>query len=584
MARRIIGLDLGAYSIKLLRLEAGKQHLKFEVIDAIEEIIPVGDADNPDGMSLLERQREIIAKFAQAGLLENEGAAIALPAADGQMRVITVPFSDTRKIEAILPGLIEAEVPFDLSDMALTWHRQEHALATTQESTETNIRLAFGKKQSIAAMLHMLQPLAFDPRQMLLGSAALYELVRHVGFHAFLGNQPTGNMSAIIDLGHRATNLCVFDQYGLVFTRSFLHGGKKLSEEIAHALNISFAEAEELKHEKLDLLQAAPNYEAQKIQELARAHYLELAHTISRLFISSKTNGHGSVATIALVGGGAKASGLDRLYAEKFGDLGCSFISLNSLVPSYVKLPSMAMAYSLALSGVHVHAKESRFNFRKDEFAWRGEYDFIRAKSGPLLLWLLVIISSLTIMYSAKSLVLDKENKTLEAQIHATCIEILGKSDVSTKKCLSLMKEQISARAEVEIPEFTAADVYLKAAQGLSKDINIIVGELDISEKKVRLTAETTYADMDKIVSSWSKIPCFVKVENTGAQPAGNKVKFTLTNDIDCQAPVQEKNPKTAENSEPAHKLSTTTAEDNSAASPFPPVEPMIAPPNASVQ
>lgn len=549
MARRIIGLDLGAYSVKLLRLEAGKQHLKFEVIDAIEEVLPVAQIDGPD---LLERQREVIARFAQAGLLENEGAAIALGAADGQMRLMAMPFSDSRKIEAVLPGLIEAEVPFELSEMTVTWHRQEISARPApdkdkeKDKEETKIRLAFGRKQSIAAMLHMLQPLAFDPRLLLLGSSALYELVRHIGYNSFEkhNSESTPRMSAIIDFGHRATNLCVFDQNGLVFTRSFMQGGEKLTQDIAQALDLSFEEAQILKHERLNFLQSPADQIEEKIQQLGVAHYLELGDRITRMFIASKTSGYDAIDAVALVGGAAKPAGLDKVYADLFGALGCHMVSLKPLVPPKIHMPSMALAYGLALSGVHVHAKDSRFNFRKDEFAWRGEFDFLRSKSQPLILWALAIVCSLALMWSASSLVLDKENKAIDAQLKKTCMQILGKGDIPAKKCLAMMREQISARAEVEIPSFSAADAYLKAAQGLPKDLALTVSEMDISiatsdkEKgKVRVTAQSpSYADIDKVVASWSKIPCFIKVENTGAQPVGGQVKYSLSNEIDCQA------------------------------------------------
>jgi general secretion pathway protein L len=536
-------LDLGAYSVKLLRLEAGKQHLKFEVIDALEEVLPSAHVDGPD---LLERQREVVARFLQAGLLENEGAAVALSAADGQMRLMSMPFSDSRKIEAILPGLIEAEVPFELSDMTVAWHRQESALVSAENKDETKIRLAFGRKQSIAALLHMLQPMAFDPRLLLLGSSALYELVRHVGYKPFAAHDtPTHtHMSALIDLGHRATNLCVFDHQGLVFTRSFMQGGEKLTQDIAQAFNISFEEAQLLKHEKLNFLHSPADEKEEKIQQLGVAHYLELAERITRIFIASKTSGYEPIGSVALVGGAAKPAGLDKIFADSFKAVGCHLVSLKPLVPHKVHMPSMALAYSLALSGVHTHAKDSRFNFRKDEFAWRGEFDFLRTKSSPLILWALTLVCALGLMWSASSLVLDKENKAIDAQLKATCMKILGKGDIPAKKCLAMMKEQISARAEVEIPAFTAADAYLKAAQGLPKDLALTVSELDIAiatsdkEKgKIRLTAESpSYADIDNVVANWSKIPCFIEVENTGAQPVGGQVKYTISNKIDCQA------------------------------------------------
>jgi general secretion pathway protein L len=527
MARRIIGLDLGAYSVKLVRLEAGKQHLAFEVVDALEEVLAPAHVDGPD---LLERQREVVAKFAQLGLLENEGAYVALPSSEGQMRSMSVPFSDLRKIEAILPGMIEAEVPFELSDMTFVWHRQEHKALEPTGGDETTIRLAFGKKQGIAALLHMLQPLAFDPRQILLGSSALYELIRHIGFENYISPH-NATISALIDLGHTATNICIFDQQGIILTRSFLIGGEKLTNDIAQNLNRSFEEAQNIKHEHLDLL------DNNNLSILGRDHYMNIADHISRLFITLKSSGYGAVGSVAFVGGAAKAQGLDSFYGHYFKALNCEHISLKSHVPAKISLPSMTMAYSLALSGIHLHAKESRFNFRKDEFAWRGEYDFLRSKSTPLIIWGLVITCLLALMWSSRSLVLDKENKALEAKIHAACAEILNQGSMPAKKCLTLMREQISTRAEVEIPSFTATDAYLRAAQGLAKDLNIVIYDMDISEKKVRVTAEAaTYEDIDKIAASWAKIPCFVKVENTGAQPFQGKVKFTLTNDIDCQA------------------------------------------------
>src|SRR5580700_6123612 len=100
MARRIVGLDLGAYSVKLLRLEVGKQHPRFEVLEAWEEVLP---DEEPEGPDLLERQRQTLASLLQNNPLEAETYAIGLPAIDGNMLTMAVPFSETRKIEAVLP-------------------------------------------------------------------------------------------------------------------------------------------------------------------------------------------------------------------------------------------------------------------------------------------------------------------------------------------------------------------------------------------------------------------------------------------------------------------------------------------------
>lgn len=538
MARRITGLDLGAYSVKLVRLECGKQAPKFEIISVSEEILPLDDGEEKE---LYEKQRDAVLKLYQQGLLEAEAYAIGLEALEGQMRTMKVPFVDNRKIEAILPGLLESELPFDVDGTTVSWHRIETENPAGSVNAEgASIRVAFGKKQAIARMLQLLQPSSIDPRFMHLGSAAPYELVRELGFQAFerASEEPQEDnapLAAIIDFGHRATNICIFDRNGIKFTRSFLKGGKDLSETIASALSIPFKNAVALKHEKLDLVEQSHDEEAQRISELGRDHFNDLFGEILRTFIVAKTSGVGHVESVLLIGGVSSTTHFQAFFEKKFGEQGIHLVPPANFLPAAAPSPSTALALAYSLSGLQIHAKDSRFNFRKDEFAWRGELDFIRTKSGPLALWGLILICSLTILWSASSLVLDKENQYLDSRLKAACAQILGQKNVAPKKCLTMMKEQISSHTDLGIPEFTASDVYLKTAEFLPKELNITITELDVMEKKVRINADTgNFEDIDKVVSSLSNIPCFFKVEKGRAQQVGNVVKFSLSADFEC--------------------------------------------------
>lgn len=550
MARRIIGLDLGAYSVKMVRLESGKQFPRFEVVDAWEEVLPL---EEPEGPDLLERQSEVLRKFFQSGLMEAEAFTVGLPGLDGQMRTLLVPFSDTRKIEEVLPGLLEAEVPFDLSEMIISWHRQEHQpkdLLVGEEGDNSLIRIAFGKKQAIAATLSMLSSQGIDPRQMYLGSSAPYELVRDLGFAPF-AHQTTledkahlPQLGALVDFGHRATNLCIFDQQGLRFSLSFLRGGKKLTEDIAKAFDISFAEAEALKHERLNLDREPADEQERMLQTLARHHYADLGDQIARIFVTSSTLGEGVVGAVAFIGGAAKAPGLGEFYTRRFHEIGAELISLDSIVPPKVPLPSMGLAFAYSLGGLHIHSKDSRFNFRKDEFAWRGELDFLRQNSVPLVLWSLVVICSLTLLWAAISMVLDKENKVLEEKLKTTCASILGQPNVAASKCLAQMKEQISTRQELGIPEFSAADVYLKTAEALPPDIKIVISEMDVLENKLRIAAESpSFAEIDRVRESLGKVRCLKQVETARAQASTKGVRYNITSNVDCTASVTPPSP-----------------------------------------
>lgn len=541
MARRIIGLDLGAYSVKLLRMETGKQSSEFEIIDTQEEILA---PEQEEGPSLLERQKEALLKFQALGLLDAESYSCGIPASDGQIRSLEVPFVEPRKIEAILPGLLESEVAFDASEMIIPWHKQDVSSNEKGEAQENaRIRLGFGKKSSIAANLQMLQSANIDPRQLHLSMVAPFEIVRHIGFESFLGqplDQAVHACGAIIDFGHRATNVCIFDKNGLVAAHSFYRGGKKLTEEIAKRLEISFSEAESLKHEKLSFHNAQDEL-SRHLQVIALEHYRELQKDIIRIFISNQSSGSGIVKTVAYVGGATRTSGFEGVL-KGLQNTGCQLRDLSSLLPKEMNASVMSLAYSYVLGLLNISLKDSRFNFRKDEFVWRGELDFLRTKSVPLVLWGLTIICSLTIMWSALSLVLEKENKGLEDQLKTTCGVILGKPNIPSKKCLAMMKEQIASHVDMGIPEYTASDVYLKLAEVLPSSLKIVINELDILEKRVRIAAlSPNYEDIDKITTILRKVPCFIKLETGRTEKTDKGVKYNLSFDLDCSVSTPNK-------------------------------------------
>ena len=540
MARRVVGLDLGAYSVKLVRLECGKKTPKFEVMDVVEEPIPV------DERELFERQRDVLVRLQARGLFEGEAFAVGLEADEGQMRCMTVPFLDNRKIEAVLPGLLEAEVPFDIQDMITSWNRIEQPSMKEGggDETECSIRIAFGKKEAIARKLQTLQSVSIDPRLMHLSSPAPFELIRELGFDAFshssvlssrIHDEKKQALSAIIDFGHSSTNLCIFDSDGIRHTRTFLRGGRRLTEEIAHKLDIPFIEAQELKEQRADLEASLADAQSIIIDRLTIDHHQELCDEISRTFISMKTSGVGEVLSVAFIGGGTKVQGFQDFFKGEMDKFDISVLHLESFLPPRANSPTTALSLAYALSCLQIHAKDSRFNFRKDDFVWRGDLDFLRANSAPLILWGLVLICSLTILWSASSLVLEKENSYLEGQLKAICGQILGQKNVSPKRCLAMMKEQISANVDIGIPEFTASDVYLRVAQALQPDIKVTVNELDVLEKKVRIAAETdSFESVDKVVTSLGKMSCFVNVEKGRAQQVSSGVKFNLSADLDC--------------------------------------------------
>ena len=157
-------------------MKLASRRRKFEVVTVVEEVLPI-DEEGSEPQELLDKQRAAVMKLHAEGLLEAESFAIGLDAHESQMRTLRVPPLDNRKIDAVLPGLLETEVPFDLDSMIVSWHRVE---TEKQESPQeppdgVDIRIAFGRKRAIARTLQALHPASVDPRFLLLTSAAPYE-------------------------------------------------------------------------------------------------------------------------------------------------------------------------------------------------------------------------------------------------------------------------------------------------------------------------------------------------------------------------------------------------------------------------
>jgi Tfp pilus assembly PilM family ATPase len=539
MARRVIGLDFGAYSVKLVRLEASKQNYKFDVLDSVEEILPISLQEEDDS-DVISKQIQALKNLQSSGLLDAETFACGLNAIDAHMRSMIVPFTDLKKIQSILPGMLEAEVPFEIQDMIIPWY-----LKSVVEEKETNqslssINLAFGKKTAISSMLQLLQSFSIDPRIINLSSAAPYELLRELGKDAFFYEASLSSeenkqnvLSAIIDLGHTSTNICLFDSNGFVFSKSILKGGLRLSEKIAKELNIDFIEAQNLKHQLLD----SKEDEQEKsliIKKLTTDYYNDIFAEIIRTFITCKSKDLGEVKSFGLIGGACQSEFITTIFKENFLLSNCHMIDFKNILPLNFS-PSKLLSLAHAFSCLHLHAKEGRFNFRKNEFVWRGNFDFLKNQSTPLILWSLIIVCTMIIFYFTNSLVLGKELELTNKKLEDACFSILGKKNLTSQKCLSQIKEQINKNVSLGIPTVSSTDLYLKISLGLGKSLEINLDEIDIAEKRLRITGETSsYENVEKVVVALSKVDCLKKIEKTNARQVGKNIKFQLASDIDC--------------------------------------------------
>src|SRR5262245_7836458 len=107
MPQRILGIDLGSWSVKAVLIETGFRG--FEVVAVREARLRAGEPDNK-----LERQIEALQELLLDGKLRADAYIAGFPGEATTLRFLTLPFSDQKRVEATLAGELEDAVPFDL--------------------------------------------------------------------------------------------------------------------------------------------------------------------------------------------------------------------------------------------------------------------------------------------------------------------------------------------------------------------------------------------------------------------------------------------------------------------------------------
>src|SRR5512132_2404927 len=111
MAQRILGLDLGAQAVKAVLVESTFRG--YAVTGVAREPL---DPETPPAA----RHGAAVAKLL-AGQLAHDVAVVAFPGSGLSTYVVTLPFSDPKRIEQTIGFEVEGQLPFDLADAAWDW-------------------------------------------------------------------------------------------------------------------------------------------------------------------------------------------------------------------------------------------------------------------------------------------------------------------------------------------------------------------------------------------------------------------------------------------------------------------------------
>lgn len=532
MPQRILGIDIGTYSIKIAELV--RSFRTFEFVSFYERKIVESE--------ILSRDESVA--MALHGLIDDynlqwDVASCGFPGQYISSRLITFPFGSRKKIEQALEFELETFIPFKLEDIVADYA----VLWQTKEASK--IMALYAPKKEVGRLLSLLQGAGIEPRNICVEGVELANLVN-------LGMVPPEGAFALIDIGHEKTTVSIFHGKRLGYVRSVSLAGKAITEAISKELQVPYEEAERIKIE----IGQIPSAEGEIIDDLTRNVVKaikgvadELLLHLRQTMFSYREMEDIPIEGIYLSGGTSRIPGLDSYISDFLKQnvtfLNCMDFHFSKLERAEAHRHVIPQALAIALKEV-AGPSIPDVNLRKGDFAFKGDVEQLGGGIKKIVVVLGIIVFLALVHFSFKYYSLKQKVDKIEKDASALVLQALPntpKRAVSTTTgALSVLKGR---RVEIEdrmsklkaTMGFSPFDVLKEISEFMPPrgDIVIDVEDLSITPDRVSLSGRTnSFETVDKVKMALEKSDRFKNV-STGNVRKGTKgeVKFDLSMEIE---------------------------------------------------
>ncbi|HET9238571.1 MAG TPA: pilus assembly protein PilM [Oligoflexus sp.] len=542
--QKVIGLDIGSYSIKAI--EIVNTFKSYEVVNFYETVIP-----NLDGVPLDAIVPICMEQLFQEHNLTADRIITAMPGQFISSRVIPFAFSDPRKIQQSIAVELEEYVPFNMEDMIVDHQILGHSKGQTMALA------VMTRKAFLRNFLDLLSRVNIDPKLVDVDSLAFYNLCPTIVAQE-------NECYALVDVGNEKTSVCIIKGGVLRMFRSINLGGRYITDFLARDLECSFHEAQRAKHEVSAVFHT--NYRGEDMSEREKriAERTTLAaHAIvkelGRTFYAYKTWDKEPINRVILTGGTSKLKHFDRfltdqleLNFEKF-DITKTNISINAALESKQEILPQSLA--IGLRAVTNLKKHSQINLRRGEFAYVQNYEYIMKGVTQAFKVISLVLVLLMFTYIVKYYFYNQQIEKVKEQYvqeFLTNFPELKKKysdkNITFKKLRSDAENKLRGGIrdkQAAVSEFMLANsesgplrVLKEISEVIPKTTKIDVTEFDFRTTqpgvgKLTMRAETdNFASQSAIIEALGKAKSLRKVEekSSGAKPGSNGqvIEFTI--------------------------------------------------------
>ena len=341
-AKKILGIDIGVSSIKMAEVSFSGEKRKLE--NYIEFKLP-RNSDSPDSIKtfygqgallLSNKVPDILQEVIKKAKIKVKKVSFAIP----DFSTFFTTFDLPPMTETEVPQAIEFEarhhIPLPLEEVTFDWQ------IIKREEVSPGVKLKVLLVAVPNKVLQSYQKVAtlcnFEVQGM---EAEVFGLIRS----AIIGGKYWGPV-CLIDIGWQSTTISIVDKKMLQLSHSFDISGTGLTKTLSQTLNITEAEAEELKRKNgLD-----PNNP--KVAQILTKELSSLAVEVEKIYKGFEKSSGKKVNAIILTGGTAAMFGIREYlegYLKKQVNNVNPFASLEYPPVLKDRLDSMAPSFAVAV-------------------------------------------------------------------------------------------------------------------------------------------------------------------------------------------------------------------------------------------
>lgn len=496
---RILGIDPGSYSIKILEIETAFR--SFQVLNHYE--IPLGPDPDTEEVKLTQIQAEAVSEFIYQKQLDGAKLIWSLDQKDSTFRTIDFPYNKRMKILKSLPFQLMDSIPYDVDDCALDFQ-------VFPFDKQSRVTCGIIPKDKLTEIIESLSNSSIDP-QIITVPMSLYRILLDKLQEENFRDSQTG----LLDIGHRSSKLYLYNRGIAEVVAVSGTAGSNITFELSKKYDISLPAAETLKREKsfiLTKLDDTQEYSKEQIEfsDNIKLSLKNLCSDMKHALVSYRGKTGQSINRIYICGGTSQIPGLSDFLKSQFKTpvtkLDLSPLRLKKIQGSnhYNAVTPLAVAAALTQSP---KLDFPTLNFRKGDFSKKGTRggfnleDLAHPLARAFILIFLVYLSAglLSIVRSDRKAKLEgklkKVLRTSPQLLTETKLKPSQRRKFIASPDIIIEKVEKKLKAEKRKSNFTQggtnniAKVLNNLSGAVSRNVKVDLTQLETNGNHIKLTA-----------------------------------------------------------------------------------------------